>query len=407
MVVGAGAAGLLAGIFAARGGARTLVLETRKSPGAKIRVSGGARCNVLPSRMEWADFHTRGSMNTVRNLLQSWPLEDVRAFFEVELGIPLKVEDTGKVFPVSDDPREVVVGLLTALERSGAALVGNARVAGLRRVGEPGSERFEIDLDDGRAIAAQCVCIATGGLSLPKTGSDGRGFDFARDLGHAVTPLHPALVPLLAEDGRWGELAGLSLVTRLNVLRDGKKVDSQAGDFLFTHKGFSGPVALDVSWNFAAPSGERARMEAAWLGDGAPEWEALLSRGGRLTVSAILREHLPRRLALALIARSGLDPETSLASLSREGRKRLLRELCQCELLVAGNEGYRTAEVTDGGVPLSELRTATLESRLVPGLYFAGEIVDVCGRIGGFNFLWAWISGHKVGSAVVSARSAQ
>lgn len=407
MVVGAGAAGLLSGIFAARGGVRTLVVETRKEPGAKIRVSGGARCNVLPSVMEWNDFHTRGSMNAVRNVLQSWRLDEVRKFFEQDLAIPLKVEVTGKVFPLSEDPREVVAGLLSALSRSGAELVGGFRIVAIRAQGESEQRWFELESDDGRKLQARRVCIATGGLSLPKTGSDGRGFEFARALGHAVLPLSPALVPLLAGDSRFGELAGVSLPVRLNVLRDAKLIDSLQGDFLFTHKGFSGPVVLDVSWHFAAADAAGTKLEAGWLGDGAPAWEELLSRGGKQTLAHVLREHLPRRLALALLERAGLDPESSLSSLSRESRRRLLGELEHCELAVCGNEGYRTAEVTDGGVPLSELRTATLESRNVPGLYFAGEIVDVCGRIGGFNFLWAWVSGHKVGLAVAGAAGAK
>jgi predicted Rossmann fold flavoprotein len=402
VVVGAGAAGLLAGLFAARGGARTLVLETRKQPGAKIRVSGGARCNVLPSTMQWEDFHTHGSMNSVRKVLQSWPLEQVRRFFEEDLAIPLKVEATGKVFPESDDPREVVVKLLSALERSGAALVGALRVAKIGRVAQHGRELFELAAEDGRAILAERICLATGGLSLPKTGSDGRGFEFARALGHELSPLYPALVPLLTDDPTWTELAGVSLPARLNVIRAGKVAHSERGDFLFTHKGFSGPVALDVSWQFSGL--ESASLEAAWLADAAPAWETLLTGGGRHSLSSVLREYLPRRLCDVLLARAGVGPESTLAALSREGRKALLRELEHCELKVCGNEGYRTAEVTDGGVQLSSLRTATLESRSVPGLYFAGEIVDVCGRIGGFNFLWAWVSGRKVGDAVALAQ---
>ena len=406
MVIGAGAAGLLAGLFAARGGARTLVVETRREPGAKIRVSGGARCNVLPSAMQAQDFHTHGSLHSVRNVLLSWPLEQVREFFEHDLGIALKVEETGKVFPLSEDPREVVVGLLHALERAGASLVGSLRIAALRRVEREGAALFELEAEDGRKILAQRVCLATGGLSLPKTGSDGRGFEFARELGHGVLPLYPALVPLLSADPRWAELAGVSLPVRLSVLREQQLVQAHEGDFLFTHKGFSGPVVLDVYHHFAAPDGASVRLEATWLGKAAPAWEQVLQSGGRHTLSSVLREHLPRRLAQLLIARAGLDPEIKVATLTREARRRVLLELEHCELSLGGNEGYRTAEVTDGGVPLEEVRTATLESRSVPGLYFAGEILDVSGRIGGYNFLWAWVSGRKVGHAVAAAQAA-
>jgi predicted Rossmann fold flavoprotein len=190
----------------------------------------------------------------------------------------------------------------------------------------------------------------------------------------------------------------------LSVVRAGKTALAEHGDFLFTHKGFSGPVALDVSWQLAGPDRDGATLEAAWLGDAAPAWDALLQSGGRATLSSVLREQLPRRLCDVLLQRARLEPEITLAALSREGRKALVRELTQCELRVTGNEGYRTAEVTDGGVTLASLRTATLESRNVPGLFFAGEIVDVSGRIGGFNFLWAWVSGRKVGDAVAASQ---
>jgi len=404
VVVGAGAAGLLAGLFAARAGVPTLLLETRKEPGAKIRVSGGARCNVLPSAMEWSDFHSHGSPHSVRNVLMSWPLQQVRDFFERDLGIALKQEPSGKLFPVSEDPREVVVGLLEALARAKATLVGSFRVVDLRRVEQAGEALYELEAEDGRRLVARRVCLATGGLSLPKTGSDGRGFEFARALGHGVLPLYPALVPLLTPDARWAELAGVSLPVRLSVMRGQKLVEAREGDFLFTHKGFSGPAALDVSWHFASPEGGSARLEAAWLGRQAPAWEALLLAPGRHTLSSLLREHLPRRLAQLLIVRAGLDGETRTATLTREARASLLAELDRCELALSGNEGYRTAEVTDGGVPMAEVRTATLESRSQPGLYFAGEILDVSGRIGGFNFLWAWVSGRKVGEAVAATQ---
>jgi predicted Rossmann fold flavoprotein len=394
---------MLAGLFAARRGVPTLLCETRREPGAKIRVSGGARCNVLPSVMDWADFHSGGSMHSVRKVLQSWPLEEVRAFFEQDLGIALKVEDTGKVFPVSEDPREVVVGLLNALEAAQATLVGDFRIASLRRVQERGAMLFELESADGRKLLAQRVCLSTGGLSLPKTGSDGRGFDFARELGHGVLALYPALVPLLAADARWAELAGVSLPVRLRVLRGQKLVQSHDGDFLFTHKGFSGPVVLDVSHHFSRPAQEPPRLFAHW-GGARVDWEAALLRGGASTLAVVLREHLPRRLAALLLERAALDGETRCATLTREARRRLVRELADCELELGGDEGYRTAEVTDGGIALSEVEPRALESRLVPGLHFAGEMLDATGRIGGYNFLWAFVTGRKAGLGIARAR---
>lgn len=403
VIVGAGAAGLAAAIFAGRAGVGALLLESRPRPGAKIRVSGGGRCNVLPSHSELADFHSQGSRNALRKLLASWPLASVREFFESELGIALKVEETGKIFPVSDDPREVVAALLDAAARAGAQLAGGWRVVDLRRAPPDSGAAFLLALDDGQTLRARRVLVATGGLSLPKTGSDGAGLRFAASLGHALEPDYPALVPLLGGEAGWSELAGLSLVARLCVQRAGEVVAEREGDLLFTHKGFSGPVVLDVSLHLTAPFAGDATLTACWVGHNRPDWSAWLRQGGRRSVAAALREELPRRLSTLLIRRAHVEPERTFAQLTRDERARLERELAACPLKLAGNEGYRTAEVTGGGVALGELVTNTLESRVVPGLHFAGEVIDVTGRIGGFNFLWAWVSGRRAGEAAARA----
>jgi predicted Rossmann fold flavoprotein len=393
---------LLAALFAARGGVRTLLVESHPKPGAKIRVSGGGRCNVLPSALELADFHTEGSRNAMRNLLFSWPLDEVRAFFERDLGVPLKVEETGKVFPVSDDPSEITNALLSACERAGVKLVAGARVRELRACdpSEVGSARFELALASGESVRAERVALCTGGLSLPKTGSDGWGYQAAERLGHTPLRRYPALVPLLTSEDRWCELAGVSLRARLNAVRDGKLLEARTGDLLFTHKGFSGPVVLDISHQLAREGHQGVTLLAAWLGDDAEAWDARLLAGGARSVQSFTRAHLPKRLADLLVARAGVDPARACARLTREERQRLASELGACELEIAGDEGYRTAEVTGGGVPLEEVAMRTLESRLVPGLYLAGEILDITGRIGGFNFLWAWASGRRVGLSV-------
>lgn len=403
VIVGCGAAGMLAGIFAGRGGVRALLLETRPKPGAKIRVSGGGRCNVLPSEVAIEDFHSAGSRNALKNLLASWPLAQCRTFFERELAIQLKLEESGKLFPQSEDPGQILAALFGELARVGATIVGGVRAEELRALSDQADgARFELQLSGGSLLRAHSVVLATGGLSLPKTGSDGWGFNAAHKLGHSVLRRYPALVPLLTNDSRWTELAGVSVVARLSALRGDKLLGAQTGDLLFTHKGFSGPVVLDMSRYLTGSDGEGVQIVAAWHGIDTDGWDERLRRGGTRTVLLYLREVLPRRLVSTLIDLVHVKADRRLAELTREERKRLVAVLGACPLPITGDEGYRTAEVTGGGVALDEVSTKTLESRRVPGLYFCGEVLDVTGRIGGYNFYWAWVSGRKVGQSLAA-----
>jgi predicted Rossmann fold flavoprotein len=382
---------------------RAVLLETKEKPGAKIRISGGGRCNVLPSAFELDDFHTAGSTNAMRNLLASWPLDEVRAFFERELDVALKVEETGKVFPVSDSAQEVLDALLGEVARAGATLVAGFRVERVDLRESEGSRFFEIASDGGRIVRARRVVIATGGLSVPKTGSDGRGYEVARAFGHSVAATYPALVPLVSSDARFGELAGIAVRVRLRALRGERVLEERRGNLLFTHAGFSGPCVLDLSHHVARGEASGVRVLASWIGEREGDWDVELRAGGKKTIAGVLQARIPRRLAALLCEIARVDGAASSSELSREARGRLVAVLDAFELPIAGNEGYRTAEVTGGGLVLSELSTKTLESRRVPGLYACGEIVDVTGRIGGFNFLWAWISGRLVGRAIARA----
>ncbi len=386
---------MLAAIFAGNAGVPVLVLETRRMPGAKIRVSGGGRCNVLPSVMSVADYHTSGSANAMRNVLMSWPLEEVKHFFIHDLGIPLKVEPTGKMFPVSDDSKDVVDALLGAMSRAKVTLRGEARVTGLVR----DSDGFTLTLEKGETLKASRVVLAGGGLSMPRTGSDGGTWAMARKLGHTVLPTYAALVPLLTNERRWHELSGLSLNVDLDVRHQGKSVFRRREDFLFTHTGFSGPSVLDVSRHFTQPA-PADTLAARWAPDIA--WEQLLIQPQKRAAVTLVREHLPRRLADTLFERAQVPLERNMSELSRDERKRLLAELTACNLVITGSEGYKTAEVTAGGIPLEEMHLKTLESRLSPGLSICGEMLDVKGRIGGFNFLWAWVTGRRVGLSLAA-----
>jgi predicted Rossmann fold flavoprotein len=396
-VVGAGAAGLLAALFAARAGARVLLLETRPRPGAKIRVSGGGRCNVLPVAMALDDYHTSGSRHALRNVLLSWPLDEVRSFFERDLGVPLKAEATGKLFPVSERPLDVVEALLGACARAGATLVCAARVVGIEP--QANGAGFVLRTAAGDRFGCARLVLATGGLSLPKSGSDGGGLAIAAALGVATVPTYPALVPLTTSDRRWRALAGVSLPVELRARRGERVIETRERELLFTHKGFSGPVVLDMSRHLAAPDAGGVHIAARWGGAAAPDWDEVLRPAGARRVATILRQHFADRLADTFLDVAGVPPDRRESDLTRSERRLLVNVLEGYVLPVDGNEGYATAEVTAGGVALDAVRPRTLESRAVPGLYLCGEMLDVVGRIGGYNFLWAWVSGRRAGEA--------
>jgi hypothetical protein len=398
VIVGAGAAGLMAALWAARAGRPVLVLEGSARPGQKILISGGGRCNVLPSRASHADFRTSGSPQLVRKVLAAWPLEEVQRFFERDLGVPLALEEeTGKLFPASGRARTVVDALLAAAAQRGVAIRSGARVTALA----PGERDWQVTLSSGVRMAARRVILATGGLSVPATGSDGAGLRLATELGHTIATTYPALTPLLAANPEHGALAGLSLPVEL-AARDpgGRVLVHSRGGFLFTHRGYSGPAVLDIS--HAVTGAEAAGQPAPgifvqWTALDAEGWDDRL-RAARGPLLAVLRERLPERMARQLLGEAGLAGSDG-SQLSRAGRRSLSDLLANYPLPVAGHEGYRMAEVTGGGIPLAEVDPATLESRVAPGLHLCGEMLDSFGSIGGYNFLWAWVTGRTAGEA--------
>ena len=408
VVVGAGAAGLVAAIFAAghvRRHRRVLLLERTRDGGRKILVSGGGRCNVLPSQLDPARFVTDSSPNTLRKILLSWPLPEQRRFFEEEVGIELALEpETDKLFPASNSARQVRDGLVALARRKGAAIRFDSRVTGLAPDASAGTGAWSVDLEDGKRIGAAAVILATGGLSLPGTGSDGLGFELVRRLGLTVHPTYPALTPLTLDPPRYASLAGISLEVTLRAPLPRGSWTTQGG-FLFTHRGYSGPSVLDIS-HLAVRSrmagGPLQPIHAQWTGLDGNAWDARL-RESTGTVIGALRRHLPDRLAEALLEEAQVEGSRSLAQLRREERRKLVEVLTDFLLPWNGDEGYRKAEVTGGGVALSEVVPRTLESRLHPGLFLCGEILDAFGPIGGYNFAWAWATGRAAGRGAAGA----
>ena len=397
VVVGAGAAGTMAAIFAAAAGRRTLLLERTRDGGRKILISGGGRCNVLPSAVDARQYFTASSRNAMKKMLLSWPLPAQRRFFEDEVGIALaREEETGKLFPVSNRARDVRDGLLALARARGAETVFDARVVALRppAAGQP----WRVLLEGGREIAASAVIVASGGLSVPATGSDGTGMRIVRELGHSLSETYPALTPLTADPPVHAPLAGVSLDVGIEAPLP-KGSFATRGGFLFTHRGYSGPSVLNVS-HFAilsAREGRRQPILVQWGEMDAAAWEAQLLEPGAGTVGALVRRHLPTRLADVMMDEAGVDPERTRSQLRREERTRLVEALARYPLPWTGDEGYRKAEVTGGGVPLGEVDPRTMESRIVPGLFLCGEILDCFGPIGGYNFCWAWATGRAAG----------
>jgi predicted Rossmann fold flavoprotein len=413
-VIGAGAAGLFAAAFAGREAGqfraeqsvtpstpmRIVALDGAKKLGAKILVAGGGRCNVTHHLVKPDDF-TGTSKNSIAKVLRAFDVTRTIDFFS-QLGVTLKREPTGKLFPDTDEAQTVLDALLRAATDAGAELRTDSRVLGIERA----ENGFHVHTVRG-TLHARAVVLATGGLSLPKTGSDGIGYALAKSLGHTVTTTTPALVPLVLPSGHWlTDLSGIAIDTQLCVHSgSGKVIARHAGAMLLTHFGVSGPAVLDISrhWLAAKRTDAGVRLTANLLPDcdfAAVEKMILdaaqsLPRSGVVTM---LRQRFPERLADAICRAAGVEPSLTLSQLDKAGRRSLTHTLTALELPVVRDRGYLFAEVTAGGVPLTEIDPATMQSRVCPGLFLCGEVLDCDGRIGGFNFQWAWASGHLAGT---------
>ncbi len=401
VVIGAGAAGLFAGIWAGRAypNRRIVLLDGARKLGAKILVAGGGRCNVTHDVVDETAY-AGSSRNAIKKVLRRFDVPQTITFFR-ELGVELKREETGKLFPVTDDAQTVLDALLTAARRANVELRHPCRVEMVERPGQGFVVRGEWG-----ALEAGRVVLATGGRALPKSGSDGHGYMLARALGHSLTPrVFPALVPLtLPRDHFIYALSGVTVPATLEVrAASGKRLAAFTDSTLCTHFGLSGPSVLDISRYYLAGKLDDpgTTLIINWLPDKTSEQvDADLLALGRVSPLRYLHPYLPERLARALCEAAGVEPTTAADQLTREQRKALVRSITALPLPITGDRGFTYAEVTAGGVPLSEIHLDTMQSRVCPGLYFCGEICDVDGRIGGYNFQWAWSSGYVAGVSV-------
>lgn len=402
IVLGAGAAGLMAAIHAAERGRRVLLLEKGKKPGVKILMSGGTRCNITH------DCDNRGIVEAfgpngkfLHSALANFGVKETIAFFEAE-GVATKVEDTGKIFPVSDRALDVLNALLRRLGRTSATLA----------LQEPARDLEAIDsgfrvVTDKRTLSCERVVVTTGGLSFPGCGTTGDGYGFATKFGHTIVSTRPALVPVTVQPTWIKELQGVTMPDiGLKVLEESKVLSARRGSTLFAHFGLTGPAPLDVSRaisGHATPT--KLILELDLLPNvKEPAFDDFLrietAANGKQLLAVVMSEMLPRRVCDQLIQVCGLPLDRRAAALSKMDRAKLVQSVKRLRLPVKGTLGYEKAEVTAGGVSLDEVDSRTMQSKKKPGLYLAGEVLDLDGWIGGYNFQSAWSTGWLAGQHV-------
>jgi len=419
LVIGAGAAGLLAAARCAELGADTglnvLLIEKGRRPGVKILMSGGTRCNLTQAcdrRGIVAAFGQQGRF--LHSALAALGPAELVALVEAE-GVPTKVESTGKVFPESNKAADILDAFVRRLERSGCQYAPEQPVQELHPLETGG---FEV-LTSTLRIQAKRVLVTTGGQSYPGCGTTGDGYAWARTLGHTIISPRPSLVPITTRADWVKSLMGVTLPdVRVRVLDGDRKLAESRDGFLFAHFGLTGPSILDVSrevTGHAEP--QRLQLLCDLLPDVTAdsldaELRGRAGREGRRQCSTLLADTvrelspqtaLPQRLIETLIEVAGVSPTRVGAELSREDRKRLVQGIKELRIPVRGTLGFEKAEVTAGGVALAEVDSRTMESQLVPGLYFAGEILDLDGRIGGYNFQAAFSTGWLAGTCVAKS----
>ncbi len=413
IIVGGGAAGLWAAGTAAERGRKVLVLEKNNKAGVKILMSGGTRCNITHhcDSRKIADAFGKNGRVLLSALSRLSPQDVVRQMDHE--GVPTKVEETGKVFPASDRAIDVRDAVVRRLARHGANLVTGAAVQSIRPVPLQGGG-FEVSVHLNGSSTAHLICdsvlLTCGGLSYSGCGTTGDGYPWAQAMGHTITPLRPALTPLISNEDWVHALSGITLedaeVTARILNADSKvaKVErgTSRGGLLWTHLGCSGPTAMNVSRCF---SDLKEDVSAAMLIDLVPQlsreeceqWLIDASKESNKTIANVLSQHIPKRLATALLALVGSTNEIHTAEMSKKVRNGLVERLKSLSVPIHGTRGYPKAEVTAGGVSLSEVNFQDMQSRKMPGLFFAGEILDLDGPIGGYNFQAAWSTGHAAG----------
>lgn len=399
IVIGGGAAGMTAAISARRLGAEVIILEKNLRVGKKILATGNGRCNYTNINADISCYYG-DNPKFAYSALSDFTIEDTLVFFE-KLGITYKVEDLGKVFPMSDQASSILDVLLYELNDLGVAIICEANV---RRISCKNNE-FIVELENNAIYKGDKIIISTGGKAMPSTGSDGEGYNLALNLGHTMTDIFPALVQLMLEGSYFKRIDGVKFVGTAEIVFKGKSVAKDTGDILFTNYGVSGPPILQISRKAGEllNQGKEAYVKINMLDTMTVEevlelLDKRFNNATNKTVEFSLVGLINKRLIPVVLAEAGItDLKRLSGGLSSNEKGAIVEILTNWRFRIKGTKSWPSAQVTAGGIKTDEIDPKTMESKLVKGLYFAGEIMDIDGQCGGFNLQWAWSSGFIAG----------
>jgi len=391
IVIGGGASGLLAAISAKQHHADVLILERNTKLGKKILATGNGRCNF--TNVDATEMHYNHPY-FVRPVFEQMSPKKTLQLFE-QFGITPKIEDEGKTYPLSEQASSIVDVLVYEIERLNIPVKYDAYVTSIKK-----QDVFEIELQHGERLKADRVILATGGLAMPKSGSDGTGYQLAQSCGHTMTPIFPALVKLELNSPHLKALDGVKFPGTVELIHDGHPVQTETGDVLFTKYGISGPTILQISRkaNQLLQEGQSVFINVILVNgpnqrDVAKRFSQLKDRSVEMSLIGLIN----KRIIHPLLKEVHIDPHVMVKDLSKDKMNTLQQHLFGWSFPIVGSKDFDDAQVTAGGITIDEVNPQTLESKKVAGLYFCGEILDIDGLCGGYNLQWAWSSGFVAG----------